>query len=295
MAPPGPYSLITLQAKSTYRSRAAALLLIFVFLTAAACGNQSSSESGNTQGQKSQTQASKTSATNIAAATTSKPPSKSKTTKKSASGGGEETVKAVKPEDVLSKKERTGVPKFSKWTDKGGDVPKIANTSDSSVGAIPAVKPFNFGRDPGGPDDKTLYLTVPRLGIQDAPVFDAATEDKLKESMIHVPSTGFPWQKDANTYIAGHRIGYEGTGSWHIFYDLDQVVPGDEIVIKDANGGEYDYNVTKQVVVPPDNVGIMEPVPGKSLISLQTCTLPDYTERVVVQGELINKTTGSQS
>lgn len=197
----------------------------------------------------------------------------------------------MKPEDVLSKKERTGVPKFSKWNDKGGDVPKIANTSDSSVGAIPAVKPFNFGRDPGGPEDKTLYLTVPRLGITDAPVFDSATEDKLKESVIHVPATGFPWQQDANTYIAGHRIGYEGTGSWHIFYNLDQVVPGDEIIIRDADGGEYDYQVTKQVVVPPDNVGIMEPELGKSLISLQTCTLPDYKERVVVQGELVDKKT----
>ena len=285
VAPPGLYSLITLQAKGIYRSRVAALLLIFVFLVATACGNQASTDSGNPKGQ---TQASKTSAATTLASTTKSSP---KTAKESASGGGEKTVKAVKPGDILSKKERTGIPKFSKWNDKGGDVPKIANTSDSSVGAIPAVKPFNFGRDPGGPGDKTLYLTVPRLGITDAPVFDSATEEKLKESVIHVPATGFPWQQDANTYIAGHRIGYEGTGSWHIFYNLDQVVPGDKIILKDANGGEYDYNVTKQVVVPPDNVQIMEPVPGKSLISLQTCTLPDYSKRIIVQGELVNKKT----
>ena len=287
-----------MQAKGIYRSRVAALLLIFVFLAATACGNQSSTDSGGTQNQaqESKTNAPTTITTETTKTTgdTKKPEDTKKssdTKKESASGDSEKTVKAIKPGDVLSKKERTGIPKFSKWDDKGGDVPKIANTSDSSVGAIPAVKPFNFGRDPGGPDDKTLYLTVPRLGITDAPVFDSATEDKLKESVIHVPATGFPWQQDANTYIAGHRIGYEGTGSWHIFYDLDQVVPGDEIILKDADGVVYDYNVTKQVVVPPDNVGIMEPVPGKSLISLQTCTLPDYTERVVVQGELVDKTT----
>jgi len=27
-------------------------------------------------------------------------------------------------------------------------------------------------------------------------------------------------------------------------------------------------------------------VPGKSVVSLQTCTLPDYSRRLVVQGEL---------
>lgn len=283
-------------AKGIYRSRTAVLLLFVVFLAATACGGQQSSEPADTSQQASATNAATTATTSGATAgttagTTETTGSKPDTSKESASGGSGKTVEALKPEDVLSKKERTGVPKFSKWNDEGGDVPKIANTSDSSVGAIPAVKPFNFGRDPGGPEDKTLYLTVPKLGIYDAPAFDAVTEEKLKESMIHVPATGFPWQEGANTYIAGHRIGYEGTGSWHIFYDLDQLAEGDEITLSDANGGEYYYRVTKEVVVGPDAVDIMEPVEGKSLISLQTCTLPDYAERIIVQGELVDKKT----
>jgi sortase A len=39
------------------------------------------------------------------------------------------------------------------------------------------------------------------------------------------------------------------------------------------------------VVVGPDSVEVMNPVKGKSLIALQTCTLPDYKERLIVQGE----------
>lgn len=54
---------------------------------------------------------------------------------------------------------------------------------------------------------------------------------------------------------------------------------------------DHEIRVTKEVVVPPDNVEIMEPVPGKSLVSLQTCTLPDYSERIIVQGELVDKKT----
>ncbi len=121
------------------------------------------------------------------------------------------------------------------------------------------------------------------------PVFDSVSEERLKESAVHVPATGFPWQKGANTYIVGHRLGYEGTGSYLIFYYLDQLAEGDEIILTDSAGGKYRYRVTEQEVVGPDNVEAMDAVEGKSVVSLQTCTLPDYKERLIVQGELIEK------
>jgi sortase A len=105
------------------------------------------------------------------------------------------------------------------------------------------------------------------------PVYNSVEEEKLKKSVVHIPATGFPWQEGANTYIAGHRLGYEGTGSYLVFYYLDQLGDGDEI--------------TAQKVVDPDNVGVMEPEAGRSLVSLQTCTLPDYKQRLIVQGELV--------
>jgi sortase A len=46
--------------------------------------------------------------------------------------------------------------------------------------------------------------------------------------------------------------------------------------------------VTDQKVVDLDNVGVMEPEEGKSLVSLQTCTLPDYKQRLIAQGELVD-------
>ena len=201
---------------------------------------------------------------------------------------GGETVEALRPEDVLSEEERTGPPEFSDWDDPAGDASATPIAANSSVGAIPSVKPFNFGRDPGGPEDKTLYLTVPKLGISGIPVFDSVTEETLKESVVHVPATGYPWQENSNTYIAGHRIGFEGTGSWQVFYDLDLLEEGDEIFLEDANGTEYAYAVTEQVVVTPENVEVMEPQPGGPVVSLQTCTLPDYKERIIVQGELVD-------
>jgi LPXTG-site transpeptidase (sortase) family protein len=160
---------------------------------------------------------------------------------------------------------------------------------NTDVSTMPAVKPFNLGKDPGGPDDKTLYLTVPALGIADKPVYNSVKDEKLKKSVVHIPATSFPWQKGANTYIAGHRLGYEGTGSYLVFYYLEQLGEGEEILLEDEAGNEYRYRVIGQKVVDTDNVEVMEPEEGKSLVSLQACTLPDYKQRLIVQGELVEK------
>ncbi|CAA9424399.1 MAG: Sortase A, LPXTG specific [uncultured Rubrobacteraceae bacterium] len=199
------------------------------------------------------------------------------------------TVQAVNPEDILSEEERTGPPKYRNWYEKGGSEP-VQLPFGTSAGPIPAVKPFNFGRDPGGPEDKTMYLSVPKLGLDEVAVFDSIEEEKLEESTIHVPATGFPWQDGANVYIAGHRLGYPDTGSLYVFYDLDKLEAGDEISLKDAAGDEYVYKVTEQKVVQPDNIEVMNAdEEGRSIITLQTCTLPDYAERIIVQGELVEK------
>lgn len=253
------------------RSRAAlaALLLSLLVVFASACGgtdqgSSNNSDSGGSQGTQ-QSQASAPETTN--------------------SG---RQVEAVKPEDVLSEKERTGFQQPDAWGKETGAEVKQIQTG-TSAGAVPAVKPFNFGRDPGGPADKTLNISIPKIGIESVPAFNSTTEEKLKQGVIHVPATGFPWQKGANTYIAGHRIGYPGTPSDEIFYNLDQLVEGDEVTLTDASGRKYVYRITSgPEVVGPGNVQVMNPPEdGSSMLTLQTCTLPDYKERIVVQGELV--------
>jgi len=38
--------------------------------------------------------------------------------------------------------------------------------------------------------------------------------------------------------------------------------------------------------VEPTDLFVTEPIEGKNIITLQTCTLPDYAQRVIVQAEL---------
>jgi sortase A len=143
------------------------------------------------------------------------------------------------------------------------------------------------------PESKKLELTVPALDqVDGVPVYDAPEsgyEKALHDGVVHVRGTGFPWQNAANVYIAGHRVGYPGTESNLVFWDLNKLRKGDEIFLTDANGTRYTYEVFEKRVISPHTVSIMRAPKGKNIVSLQTCTLPDYSHRLIVQGELKGK------
>jgi sortase A len=139
------------------------------------------------------------------------------------------------------------------------------------------------------PSNSTMTLTVPEMRrVDDVPVYTGAANDKgaLRESTLHLQSTGFPWQTGANVYIAGHRMGFPGTRSYLVFWDLNTLEDGDKVILTDANGTRYTYSVFKRTIINPDDSYVTRPVPGKSVITLQTCTLPDYAQRLIVQAEL---------
>jgi sortase A len=139
-----------------------------------------------------------------------------------------------------------------------------------------------------GPEDKTLVLTIPKMEIFGALVPNTTGDDEemLRDyAAIHLDGTGFPWEAGANVYLAGHRLGYPNTASFLAFYGLDNLEKGDEVALIDADGGVYTYEVSKKIVVSPTDLSVTEPVQGKDILTLQTCTLPDYSQRLVVQAE----------
>ena len=161
---------------------------------------------------------------------------------------------------------------------QGFNVPKISSTQEPYI---------------GGPEDKSLTVTIPKMTrVENASVPYTSGDDEpaLKEhAAIHLEGTGFPWQAEANVYLAGHRIGYPGYSSFLAFYDLDKLENGDEVLVTDANDTTYTYRVFKTFVADPSDLSITEAVPGRNVVTLQTCTLPDYAQRLIVQAELVNK------
>jgi sortase A len=140
------------------------------------------------------------------------------------------------------------------------------------------------------PEKKRLKLTVPAMKrINNDPIpTGLGTDEKLLHDYagVHLSSTGFPWKKTSNVYIAGHRIGFPGTKSNLAFYDLEDLKNGDKVYLEDADDRRYTYVVYEKLVVEPTNLGVLNPVKGKNIISLQTCTLPDYAKRVIYRAEL---------
>jgi sortase A len=146
---------------------------------------------------------------------------------------------------------------------------------------------------PSGPKNKMLRMTIPKMAqIHNDTVPYSESDDKdafHDHAAVHLRGTGQPWNRNANVYIAGHRLGFPGTNSWLAFWDLNVLHKGDMIYLRDADGTRYTYKVFKRFIVGPNAVRVTRPLPGKNILSLQTCTLPDYSERLIVQAEKVSK------
>ena len=94
-----------------------------------------------------------------------------------------------------------------------------------------------------------------------------------------------------NFAVAGDRVLYGGP-----FLKLNDVDINDEIYLRTPYG-DFSYVVMNKVIIDPDDVSLLQPVPNDELITLITCDPPWGTShRLIIQGRLIDATVaGSQS
>jgi len=146
-------------------------------------------------------------------------------------------------------------------------------------------------------------LRIPRLGADyRRVVLQGTSEDQLAQGPGHYVGTAMPGQP-GNLAIAGHRV---GKGS--PFLDLDEMQPGDPIVVETADSW-FVYRVLVQdaggipglQVVAPTDVGVIAPTPDApgtaasgSYLTLTTCH-PEYSARqrlivhAVLDGAAVSK------
>ncbi len=132
-----------------------------------------------------------------------------------------------------------------------------------------------------------LALTVEAIGLYDVPVISSSAEEALDRGVIHIPQTPMPWEerRQKNVYLAGHRLGYPGTGSRLVFYDLDKLTRGDSVTLRDRSGNVYAYRVSEIFVVEPNDDWVVDPVRDRDTVTLQTCTMPDFENRLIVRAD----------
>jgi sortase A len=135
-----------------------------------------------------------------------------------------------------------------------------------------------------------MGLTIEAIGIYDAPVFDSDSRWALANGVAHNPQTSLPWSPSAqrNVYLAGHRMGFRGTWSRMIFYNLDKLEKGDEVLLKDRAGNSYRYRVSEVFITDPTDSWVMGQVRGRDMVTLQTCTpYPTFQKRLIVRADRV--------
>ena len=98
-----------------------------------------------------------------------------------------------------------------------------------------------------------MSLSINALGLKNVPVISSDSTRALDQGVVHLPGTSYPWSDtpERNVYLAGHRLGWPGTGSHLVFYRLNELGRGDRITLRDRDGRRYDYMVIESFEVGP--------------------------------------------
>jgi sortase A len=195
-----------------------------------------------------------------------------------------ETADEAEPENKQEQIERAAKEPEPVKEKPEADTPSSSSSPSASASASASA-----------PADSTMSLTVPAMGISDIPVVEGTTEASLSAGAGHYVGSGYPWIPGSNTYIAGHRLGYPGTPSDHVFWNLPNLAMGDKIYLTDSNGHTYTYAVSDILEVPINDLSVTGPT-GADTVSLQTCIEdygdywtpgPNWNVRYIVRGTMV--------
>jgi sortase A len=132
------------------------------------------------------------------------------------------------------------------------------------------------------PEDGLAFgvMTIPKIEAEHV-LFEGVDRPTLKKGPGHMPWTPLPGQP-GNAVVSGHRTTYGAP-----FFDLDQLEPGDEILVETALG-LHTYVVRSSFVVAPTAVEVTDPKRG-AWLTLTTCN-PKFSarERLIISAELID-------
>lgn len=126
-------------------------------------------------------------------------------------------------------------------------------------------------------------IQIPKIGV-DLPVYHGTDDATLLKGTGHLEGTSLPvGGKGTLSVITGHRGLAEAT----MFTNLDQVQPGDKIIIT-TFGRVLTYKVFDTRVVEPSDTASLHPKEGRDLVTLITCTpLGINTHRILVTAERV--------
>lgn len=125
-------------------------------------------------------------------------------------------------------------------------------------------------------------IEIPSIGVNWV-FLQGVALDVLKDGPGHYEGTPLPGE-EGNAAIAGHRTTYGQP-----FHNIDDLEPGDRIIVTYITGARFEYEYRETEIVPPDRVDVIENTEDDRL-TLTACH-PKYSaaERIVVRSALVGE------
>jgi sortase A len=149
------------------------------------------------------------------------------------------------------------------------EIPEHLRPMVQSMAEVPIPTP--------GPEQANR-IQIPAIGV-DAPVVQGDGEEQLKKGVGQNISSANPG-KVGNVILSAHNDVYG-----QIFRDLDQLNPGDKIILH-TNQRAYTYVVIGYEVVEPTSVQVMDQTPESTVTLISCYPFMVDNQRIVVQGRL---------
>ena len=158
--------------------------------------------------------------------------------------------------------------------------PPVKPGETTSTTSVPQAKLVRTAPPIPAEGDVEALISIPKININMALV-EGTSRDDLKKGPGHYPETPMPGTL-GNAAIAGHRTTY-----LHPFYNINELQPGDDIIIAYANGNKFTYRMTQQLIVAPSDVAVAANTPDAEL-TLTSCN-PRFSaaQRIVVKAVLV--------
>lgn len=129
-------------------------------------------------------------------------------------------------------------------------------------------------------------ITIPSIHV-DLPIYHGTSDAVLALGVGHVEGSSLPvGGTGTHAVLAGHR----GLATSTLFTNLNQVTIGDTFSLF-IFGKTLTYRVFSIAIVDPDQTKSLDPVAGKDLVTLVTCTpIGINSQRILVTGERVTPT-----
>jgi sortase A len=190
---------------------------------------------------------------------------------------GDSAASVVIPETTAATTSTTVAPTTTTTSTTTSTTTTTTSTTTTTVTLPTPVPPPQDTRSTE-PVIELASMSIPAIDL-DSMMFEGIRLTTLDLGPGHWPGTAMPGDL-GNVVVAGHR-----TSKHQVFRNLDQLVPGDEIIFEDDNG-RHVYLVERTEVVEPTALWIIDQTP-ESTVTLFACHPPGSTaQRIVVFGTL---------